>query len=112
LSNVPLPPPVMTTTSPFAEKMSFGLIGVETSMVMKGWREYERCKKSDLTFTEEKTDFATPTWSNDCVTDGNKPLAKRSRGVLRVEFRLRWVSYEPADLVNAIPFELLLCQTS
>jgi len=39
-------------------------------------------------------------------------LQKVSRGMLRVEIRLRWVSYEPADLVNAIPFELLLCQTS
>ena len=33
--DVPLPPPVMTTTSPFAEKRSAGLIGVVTSMMIE-----------------------------------------------------------------------------
>ena len=111
MSNVPLPPPVMTTTSPFAEKMSFGLIGVETSMVMKVGENGRKMQKSDFNRVKDGLCYSDME-HNDCVTDGNKPLAKRSRGMLRVQFRLRWVSYEPADLVNAIPFELLLCQTS
>lgn len=101
----------MTTTSPFAEKMSFGLIGVETSMVMK--LNSTDGRRREVTFHRVEDGLCYSDMEhNDCVTDGNKPLAKRSRGMLRVEFRLRWVSYEPADLVNAIPFVLLLCQTS
>ena len=75
LSNVPLPPPVMTTTSPFAEKMSFGLIGVETSMVMKVGENGRKMQKSDFNRVKDGLCYSDME-HNDCVTDGNKPLAK------------------------------------
>jgi len=45
LVDVPLPPPVITTTRPFAEKRSVGLMGAATSMVIDlvqiGWQKFE-----------------------------------------------------------------------